>query len=92
MIRQLAIGLALFLAPFAIYALFTWAARPGAGSRPADSWSARALAWLTIAGLLLIIGSFAVWVQNSGAPPGAIYVPAHMENGRLVPGTFKRPE
>jgi hypothetical protein len=27
--------------------------------------------------------------QFSGAPPGAIYVPAHIENGKLVPGATR---
>jgi hypothetical protein len=25
--------------------------------------------------------------EFGGAPPGSTYIPAHMENGRLVPGT-----
>ena len=45
------------------------------------------LAWLTIAALVLMIGSFVVLAQFGGAPPGSTYVPAHIENGRLVPGT-----
>jgi hypothetical protein len=27
--------------------------------------------------------------QFSGAPPGATYVPAHIENGKLVPGATR---
>jgi Family of unknown function (DUF6111) len=87
MIRQLAIELALFLAPFAIYALFVWVARPG-GSKAA-AWSPTAFTWLTLAALVLVIAGFAVWAENSGAPPGSTYVPAHMENGRFVPGAWK---
>jgi hypothetical protein len=87
MIRQIAIGLALFLTPFAVYALFLWAARTGAAK--ASAWSLRELQWLTIAALALVIAGFAVWVQFGGAPPDATYVPAHMENGQFVPGTFK---
>jgi hypothetical protein len=29
---------------------------------------------------------------SSGAPPNSTYVPAHMENGRLVPGEMRPPE
>ncbi len=87
MIRQFAIGLALFLAPFALYALFLWGTQPE-GAKPAD-WSPAAFRWLTIVALLLVIAAFAVWALRGGAPPGATYVPAHMENGRFVPGTFK---
>jgi hypothetical protein len=28
-------------------------------------------------------------VQFSGAPPDSTYIPAHIENGRLVPGVEK---
>ena len=87
MIRQFAIGLALFLAPFAAYALFLWAARRAPAK--ASNWSSLALRWLTIVALTLVIAGFVVWAQYSGAPPGATYVPAHMENGQFVPGTFK---
>jgi hypothetical protein len=31
--------------------------------------------------------SFLFLAQFGGAPPRSTYVPAHMENGRLVPGT-----
>ncbi len=86
MIRQFAIGAALFLAPFAAYALILWAAP---GRAKSSDWSPRAVRWLTIAALMLVIAGFALWAQFSGAPPGAVYVPAHMENGRFVPGTFK---
>jgi Family of unknown function (DUF6111) len=84
MIRPLLIGLALFLTAFAAYALYLWPA----GARPARG-SLLALQWLTIAALVLMIAGFVVWAQYDGAPPGATYVPAHMENGQLVRGTFK---
>jgi hypothetical protein len=87
MIRQLAIELALFLAPFTLYALFLWAAQPGAAK--ASAWSAPALKWLTLAALVLSIAGFAIWAAYTGAPPGSTYVPAHMENGRFVPGVQK---
>jgi len=87
MIRQFAIELALFFTPFAVYALFLWAAQTRAVKTPA--WSPLALRWLTMAALILVIAGFAVWALYSGAPPGSTYVPAHMENGRFVPGILK---
>jgi hypothetical protein len=89
MIRQLAIGLALFLAPFAVYQLFLWAARPFPGQDKPQGWTPLAVGWLMITAMLLVIAGFAVWAGTSGAPPDATYVPAHMENGQFVPGTFK---
>jgi hypothetical protein len=78
---------ALFLAPFAIYVVFLLATR--AGVLHPDSWSLPRLAWLVIAALVLMIGSFLVLSQFGGAPPGSTYVPAHIENGKFVPGTVK---
>jgi Family of unknown function (DUF6111) len=85
MIRQIFIELALFLAPFAAYALFVWATREGVISL--STWSPRRLIWLTGAALALVIAGFVGLGQFGGAPPGSTYVPAHMENGRFVPGT-----
>ena len=84
MIRPVLTELALFLTPFALYALFLWATR--AGVLETSSWSWTTLAWLTIAALVLMAGSFVIIAQFSGAPPGSTYVPAHIEDGRFVPG------
>jgi Family of unknown function (DUF6111) len=84
MIRQAIIELALFIAPFAAYALYLWAAR--AGVIDVSAWSPLRIMWLTAGALTLVIAGFAVLAQFGGAPPGSTYVPAHMENGRFVPG------
>ena len=34
-----------------------------------------------------MIGSFVVLAHFAGAPPGSTYVPAHIEDGKFVPGT-----
>jgi len=87
MIRTGFTELLLFLAPFAIYAAFLFATR--AGVFDPKSWPVRHVMGLAIAALLLVIGSFIYFAHFSGAPVGATYVPAHMENGKLVPGTYK---
>ena len=51
MIRPVATEIALFLAPFAIYAIYLLATR--ADVLHPDSWSSHKLAWLTIAALVL---------------------------------------
>jgi Family of unknown function (DUF6111) len=84
MIRPLATELVLFLIPFALYGAYLWATR--AGVLDASSWRLQTLTWLTIAALGLMAGSFLFIAEFTGAPPGSAYVPAHMENGRLVPG------
>ena len=47
------------------------------------------LAALVIVSLVLVIGSFLILAQFSGAPPGSTYVPAHIENGKFVPGATR---
>jgi Family of unknown function (DUF6111) len=86
-IRPVATELALFLAPFIAYGIFLWATR--AGVLDISSWSLPRIGWLLMASLLLMIGSFVVLAQWSGAPPGSTYVPAHYEDGKFVPGQTK---
>ncbi|HXW23503.1 MAG TPA: DUF6111 family protein [Xanthobacteraceae bacterium] len=87
MIRPVLTEVALFLAPFAAYAVFLWATRAGV-LEPA-AWSMQRLAWLTIAALVLLLGSFLVIAQFSHSRPGSTYVPAHVEDGKLIPGEAK---
>jgi Family of unknown function (DUF6111) len=85
MIRPLFTEIALFVTPFVFYALFVWATREGV--LDTSAWSLPRLMWLTICALVLVIFSFLLLAEFGGAPPGSTYIPAHMENGRLVPGT-----
>jgi hypothetical protein len=87
MIRPVLTEVGLFLLPFAIYAIFLIATRAGIFVK--TSWSLIAVGWLTVVGLLLVVASFAYLAHFSGAPPGSTYVPAHVKDGRLVPGADK---
>jgi hypothetical protein len=84
MIRPLATEIVLFLMPFVLYGVFLWATK--AGVMHPDSWPISRIAWLLIAALSLMVGSFIYFANYSGAPPGSTYVPAHMEDGKFVPG------
>jgi hypothetical protein len=83
MIRPIFTEIALFFAPFAVYALYLWVTRAAVLSR--SSWNATVVSWLTIVALVIMISSFLLLAEFSGAPPGSTYVPARLENGRLVP-------
>jgi Family of unknown function (DUF6111) len=87
MIRPVLTELALFLAPFAAFAIFLWATQAGVLDRA--QWTLARLAWLLIAALVLMIGSFIVLAHWGGDPPNSTYVPAHYENGVFVPGQTK---
>src|SRR5262249_48098678 len=63
MIRPVLTEVALFLAPFLVYAVFLWATQ--AGVLHPNSWSLPRVAWLVIAALVLMIGSSSCW--RSGA-------------------------
>ena len=84
MIRPILIELLLFLTPFAAYAFLLWARNHGVFDP--ESWPLPTVAGLTITALLLMGASAIIAAQFSGAPPGSTYVPAHVENGRLIPG------
>ena len=84
MIRPFLVELTLFLTPFAAYAFLLWAKSHGVFDP--ESWPLRIVVALTVAALLLMGASAVVTALISGAPPGSTYVPAHVENGRMVPG------
>ena len=87
MIRPVLTELAIFLIPFVAYAIFLIATR--AGVFTSSSWPAHLIAKLVLGSLLLVIISFVLLAHFSGAPPDSTYIPAHIENGRLVPGVEK---
>ncbi len=84
MIRPVLTEVGIFLVPFAIYALFLFATRSGLFAT--TSWPMHMVGKLLIGSFVLVIASFLLLAQFSGAPPHSTYVPAHLENGHLVPG------
>jgi hypothetical protein len=81
--RVLLDGLGLFAAPFLVYGLVLVLRQ----RYPfvAESWSRGSLAWLTLTGLVLVVAGLLLFGSFAGRYRGA-YVPAHIEDGRLVPG------
>ena len=87
MIRPVFTEIVLFLTPFVLYAVYLFATR--AGILDAQSWPLSRIAWLAMAALALMLGSFIYFSHFTGAPVGSTYVPAHMEDGKFVPGTTR---
>jgi uncharacterized protein DUF6111 len=87
MIRPVLTEILLFGTPFVLYALFLLATK--AGVFHPDSWPVSRIATLTIVALVLMVASFVYFAEYTGAPPGATYVPAHIDNGKFVPGQNK---
>jgi len=84
MIRPALTEIGIFLIPFGLYALFLIATRSGLLAQ--TSWPIHLVARLLLGSLFLVILSFLMLAQFSGAPPNSTYVPAHIEHGKLVPG------
>ena len=82
MIRRIAFELLLFLLPFALYGLY-WrlSKREEVEPTPAHPWTV-----LFASGLALVAASFLIWGITEGAGQQGVYVPPHVENGRVVPG------
>jgi hypothetical protein len=87
MIRPVLTEVGIFLIPFAVYALFLVASRSGLLAQA--SWPLHVIARLVLGSLLLVIASFILLAHFSGAPPNSTYVPAHIEDGKFVPGVEK---
>ncbi len=87
MIRPVLTEVGIFLIPFAVYAVFLIATRSGLLAQA--SWPLHVLGRLVIGALLLVVVSFILLAHFSGSSPNSTYIPAHIENGRLVPGVEK---
>jgi hypothetical protein len=87
MIRPVLTEIGIFLIPFVAYAAFLVATRAGVFN--SASWPMHLVAKLVLGSLLLVVISFVLLAHFSGAAPDSTYVPAHMENGKLVPGATK---
>jgi hypothetical protein len=86
MARTVLEPLALFLSPFAIYAVYL--ALRARYPLEVEHWTRERLSILTLAGLVAAI----LWLValDIFAPRGrGVYVPAHVENGVLVPGRIE---
>jgi hypothetical protein len=73
------------LLPFLIYAAYVALAQ---GRIP--NWldlNEREWVMLGGTGLALLMISLVTWSLLSGSPPDETYVPPHLEDGRIVPGT-----
>jgi len=84
MIRPVLTEIGIFLIPFAVYALFLIATRTQVFDQ--SSWPMHLVGKLVLGSLLLVVVSFVFLAEFSGAPPESTYEPAHVEDGRLVPG------
>ncbi len=84
--REVLEPLALFLSPFAAYALYL--ALKARYPLEVQHWTRGRVSIMTLVGLAAaVLGLVAI---NAFAPRGrGVYIPAHVENGVLVPGRIE---
>jgi hypothetical protein len=82
-----------FVLPFLAYAMWLAVERRRAeklGRGEAPSWSDAPVVWLGAAGLgLATIATLGLLLLQDGDKRSGIYVPPHLENGRIVPGQLE---
>jgi hypothetical protein len=82
--RLLISRILLFLLPFALYYAFLLLS-PSVPQRKFTPWVA-----LVIAGLVLVAGSFVYLGLTQGESTSGRYVPAHVVDGKIVPGHVEK--
>jgi hypothetical protein len=87
MIRPAFTEIGIFLIPFAVYAMFLVATRSGLLAQ--TSWPMHIIGKLALGSFLLVVISFILLAHFSGAAPNSTYIPAHIQDGKFVPGVEK---
>ena len=75
-----------FLAPFLLFFAYRWAASHGVALDARQPWYL-----LVVCGLVLVCLSLISTALLDRGPPDAVYVPSHLEGGRIVPGELRLP-
>ena len=88
MLRVVLINIALFVLPLALYAAYFYVS---ARNKYADTieWHNMPFRLLLQIGVGLIVIGMLVTAYVSGEDASGTYVPARMENGKLIPGEVK---
>lgn len=81
MFRPFLFEAVLFILPFVIYGIWVFLRGDGLGMR---LWETAPLLRLIALGVLCMAAGLALFAHFNGAPAGSAYVPAHMENGKLI--------
>jgi glucan phosphoethanolaminetransferase (alkaline phosphatase superfamily) len=74
----------LFFLPFAIYAIWLYVTKRSPFLR--RNWKKHPVILLSVIGAVLFVAGLFAIAYEAGLDPNSAYVPAHMENGQLVPG------
>jgi hypothetical protein len=76
-----------FFLPFLLYTAYVFLLRGRTPGWLNDApWAA-----LAGAGIVVMTISLVTWTLTTGSPPEEAYIPARLEDGRIVPGTTVEP-
>jgi len=90
MIRSILWPLLLVALPFLLYwGYLTFASRMRADH--GGTWDEAPFIWLLSAGVFLMLIVLFIFGDRQGNDPGSIYIPAHSEDGKLIPGKMLPP-
>jgi hypothetical protein len=91
MIRVLFTYIVPFLLPIAVYALWVWYRTGYVAKHGGEAPRIEKGPWplLLFAGALLTVVVMGAVAVTSGKPAGSAYEPAHIEDGRIVPGNLE---
>ncbi|OUR77830.1 hypothetical protein A9Q83_09965 [Alphaproteobacteria bacterium 46_93_T64] len=81
MVRGILFHIIPLLVPFIVYAIYLYYLKKAGGEK---TWQGKSVAVLTLIGLFFMAISFIVlWVFQERSADG-VYIPQHMENGKLI--------
>ncbi|HEX2590413.1 MAG TPA: DUF6111 family protein [Rhizomicrobium sp.] len=81
MIRPLLLRVVLFVLPFVLFGIYAYLLGQRGSAKPATPW-----VLLFVIGLGLVAASFIIVGLTEGETTKGVYIPAHTENGRIIPG------
>lgn len=85
MLRVVLINIALFLLPLALFAAYFYVSERNRNAIGIE-WKNMPLGLLLQIGLGLIVVAMLITAYIGGEDAGGTYVPARMENGKVIPG------
>ncbi len=88
MLRLALLNIALFILPLALYAAYFYITQRKQNAVSME-WNNMPLSLLLQSGLALIVIGMLITAYAGGDKAGGTYVPAHVENGKLIPGEVK---
>ena len=85
MVRVVLINIALFVLPLALYAAYFYVTEHNQNAATLE-WKNMPLSFLLQAGLGLIVIGMLATAYLGGEKAGGNYIPARMQDGKLIPG------